>query len=214
MVQTPHVHMNISSYLNGTKAFRLFLYSWKFRNSGCSKRSTQWGATPIFPPKGAQKSKNSIITWISYHQSIDNSLMSSRKSFQPHWIKNWPKNVCPNMGIRTLFLNGTNVIWFVLVNYVFSVTYSLIHVKLPRLWPTTSKNGQNWPYLRSRFCISVLHYLHNNFCIFKLFSWNFQNQCKTKFLLYSTISEFLIFGGKILEFGRQINCTASWTKLS
>ena len=34
-------------------------------------------ATPIFPSKVAQKWKISVRTQISYHQSIDNSLLSS-----------------------------------------------------------------------------------------------------------------------------------------
>ena len=30
--------------------------------------------------------------------------------------------------------------------------------------PKTSRNGQNWPYLSSRFYSNALHNLRNNFC--------------------------------------------------
>ena len=41
-----------------------------------------------FPAKGGQKRKLSITTWISHHQSIENSFLSSHKNIQ----LNWPKN--------------------------------------------------------------------------------------------------------------------------
>ena len=55
----------------------------------------------------------------------------------------------------SIFLNETNVIWIVPVNYILSVMYSSIPVKLLHLWPKTSKNWQNWPYLNFRNFVSV-----------------------------------------------------------
>ena len=48
----------------------------------------------------------------------------------------------PLLSKTSIFLNETNVNWFVLVNYISSVIYSFIHVKLPHLWPKTSKNDK------------------------------------------------------------------------
>ena len=80
-------------------------------------------ATPFPRQKWQKRRKISIITWIYHHQSINNSLLSSHKNFQPDWprlVESGPKNLCPNMGMCafllcqiSIFLNETNVSWFV-----------------------------------------------------------------------------------------------------
>ena len=71
------------------------------------------------------------------------------------------------------FLNETKFIWFVPVNNILSAIYSLIHGKLPYLRPENLKNGQTWPFLSSRFCVSAPQWIRYNFCIFQIFRWKF-----------------------------------------
>ena len=66
------------------------------------------GGHAHFPTKSDPENPNwkvSIITWISHHQSIDNSLLSYLKKFQSNWPKNCQvmaqiRRACPYLGIR------------------------------------------------------------------------------------------------------------------
>ena len=88
-----------------------------FRDSGWPKRSTQWanfllglrpqtikgarGGHAHFPAKNGQKKSK-----MKNNQSIDNGLLNSQKKFSqigPEMVELWQKNVCPNMGMRTIF---------------------------------------------------------------------------------------------------------------
>ena len=59
----------------------------------------------------------------------------------------WPKHVCPNIDMRAIygkiwiFLNETNTIWFILLNYIFFAIYNSIYSKMFNLWP---KNLYKW----------------------------------------------------------------------
>ena len=120
-----------------------------FRDSGWPNSSTQWAnflvgfggprplraqpahvvATPIFPPNVVKsKMKNKHYNLDFYHYSIDNSLLNSKKKLSPigpEMAVLWPKNLCPNMGMRAIFgqiwifLNETNTIRFVPINFMF-----------------------------------------------------------------------------------------------
>ena len=97
-----YLRVMIGDYLRGSSGPKFLKTS--FRVNGWPKRLTQWAnflvgywgprffgatvaATPIFPRKIGYFPKSIKIT-ISYHQSIDNSLLSYQKKCQPDWTKN------------------------------------------------------------------------------------------------------------------------------
>ena len=133
-----------------------------FRVSDWPRMSTQWanslvglesprtlGAQEVTTPISRQKwPKNqnwkiSIVSWFSHHQSIDNSLLSSHKIFQPNrpkkgWVmaKNHMLkygNVLHFLGIlwpNTIFF-GCNHHHSICTNsYMFSANYNSIYAKM------------------------------------------------------------------------------------
>ena len=158
---------------------------------------------PIFYQKWPKipKIKN-IIIWISHHQSIGNSFLSSVTFFSrvgPKIAELWPKSsakigACAPffghiLGQIWLFLNGTNTIWFVpLLSHKFSqfITQSInlnyyyfyyYYYVLKRLI-NTQKPLKKWPlYLDSCFCVKraldkTLWLLHFSISFHEIFKIN------------------------------------------
>ena len=117
------------AYLQGGRGFTS--QHWKFRQhnfeiavdpKGPSSGPTFWSGLEALNHKGhawwphpfsRQKWpinkdwKISIINWISHHQSIDNSILISRKNFESIGLKMaelWPKNVCTQIWACAPFL--------------------------------------------------------------------------------------------------------------
>ena len=77
------------------------------------------------------------------------------------------------LGQISIFLKETNVIWFVPVNYMLSVIYSLILVKLLHPWPKKLLQMDKIGHISVRE-------LCNNFSIFYFFFMKFSESMKNK----------------------------------
>ena len=111
------------------------LFGWVLRPQ--TPRGT-CGATPFFRPQQDPKYQKWQIrpkTKISQHQSIDNSLLSSHKKFQPNWSKNgWvmAKKRMPLYGIigilETFWLISRPNINIFQWNQVYSFSTTKLHI--------------------------------------------------------------------------------------
>ena len=100
----------------------------------------------------------------------------------PKMAESWSKNVCPKTYSQiSIFLNETNFIWYVPVRCTYClwfIAWFMLRCLIYSQKPLKMENS--WPYFSS------------------FFVRNFQNQCKTKFLPYSTIDIFDFGIAKIL----------------